>query len=143
MDLLETLWKILSKCFWTCSSPQKYFIAANAGLPPPPQGRRRRAATAGPPLQQDCRSRSAVNAAAETFFKTIFKQVWTSVKVMQSFLSHHPIWCNCFLDNLSSKQHLTIYCTIFHSGYLYYREFSPYANFITANFITAVFQNYY
>ena len=24
-----------------------------------------------------------------------------------------------------------------------YREFSPYANFITANFITAVFQNYY
>ena len=25
----------------------------------------------------------------------------------------------------------------------YYREFSPYANFITANFITAVFQNYY
>ena len=24
-----------------------------------------------------------------------------------------------------------------------YREFLPYANFITANFITAVFQNYY
>ena len=24
-----------------------------------------------------------------------------------------------------------------------YREFSPYANFITANFVTAVFQNYY
>ena len=24
----------------------------------------------------------------------------------------------------------------------YYREFSPYANFITANFVTAVFQNY-
>ena len=24
-----------------------------------------------------------------------------------------------------------------------YREFSPYANFISANFITAVFQNYY
>ena len=24
-----------------------------------------------------------------------------------------------------------------------YREFSPYANFITANFISAVFQNYY
>ena len=23
-----------------------------------------------------------------------------------------------------------------------YREFSPYANFITANFVTAVFQNY-
>ena len=26
---------------------------------------------------------------------------------------------------------------------LTYREFSPYANFITANFITVVFQNYY
>ena len=26
---------------------------------------------------------------------------------------------------------------------LSYREFLPYANFITANFITAVFQNYY
>ena len=25
----------------------------------------------------------------------------------------------------------------------FYREFSPYANFITANFITAVFRNYY
>ena len=25
---------------------------------------------------------------------------------------------------------------------LHYREFSPYANFITANFVTAVFQNY-
>ena len=24
-----------------------------------------------------------------------------------------------------------------------YREFSPYANFITANFVAAVFQNYY
>ena len=24
-----------------------------------------------------------------------------------------------------------------------YRDFLPYANFITANFITAVFQNYY
>ena len=24
-----------------------------------------------------------------------------------------------------------------------YREFSPYANFINANFVTAVFQNYY
>ena len=29
------------------------------------------------------------------------------------------------------------------SSYLIYREFSPYANFITANFVTAVFQNYY
>ena len=28
-------------------------------------------------------------------------------------------------------------------GSLQYREFSLYANFITANFITAVFQNYY
>ena len=27
--------------------------------------------------------------------------------------------------------------------WLLYREFSPYANFITANFISAVFQNYY
>ena len=26
---------------------------------------------------------------------------------------------------------------------IYTRGFSPYANFITANFITAVFQNYY
>ena len=29
------------------------------------------------------------------------------------------------------------------SNLVKYREFSPYANFITANFITAVFQNYY
>ena len=27
--------------------------------------------------------------------------------------------------------------------YVQYREFSPYANFITAKFITAIFQNYY
>ena len=26
---------------------------------------------------------------------------------------------------------------------VYYREFLPYVNFITANFVTAVFQNYY
>ena len=29
-----------------------------------------------------------------------------------------------------------------HVSNSWYREFSPYANFITANFITAVFQNY-
>ena len=34
----------------------------------------------------------------------------------------------------------TIFVKEFHSTY---REFLPNANFITANFITAVFQNYY
>ena len=31
----------------------------------------------------------------------------------------------------------------FNSSNFRYREYSPYANFITANFVTAVFQNYY
>ena len=42
--------------------------------------------------------------------------------------------------NISSKTGSVIHQFLI---FVIYREFSPYANFITANFITAVFQNYY
>ena len=63
-----------------------------------------------------------------------------------------------FLYHVKVKQfHRKFYLWLFKGGLIsesfslgtknvqnyYYREFSPYTNFITGNFITAVFQNYY
>ena len=56
--------------------------------------------------------------------------VKSKVKISQNHVASQNIWT---LTKISDKI----------PWLSKYREFSPYANFITANFITAVFQNYY
>ena len=48
-------------------------------------------------------------------------------------------------DEGNANAHLTIddNGTVQSKSFSDYREFLPYANFITVNFVTAVFQNYY
>ena len=64
----------------------------------------------------------------------------------QGFLSNYP---NTFYFSICNLEYCLFCMNIFliNDPFLAisdtYREFSPYANFITANFITAVFQNYY
>ena len=56
--------------------------------------------------------------------KILISSISSSYKSIHSFAARSfPVWYN---NTMGTKK--------------FYREFSPYANFITANFITAVFQ---
>ena len=60
-----------------------------------------------------------------------------------SFLSIYLFGCLYLLSYVTYWFFIPLLCLFIALFVCVYREFSPYANIITANFVTAVFQNYY
>ena len=76
--------------------------------------------------------------------RAVFKLETLQTSPANKITEKEKVRKTCEITTFEKKSDFFIYLD---SGlklfYVQYMEFSPYANFITANFITAVFQNYY